>query len=196
MTRSPICPECDRETDGYASLPLPDGGRIHVACQRELWLTEAGSLGAEAGRAAASWVLDGNASPEHYARLLRMIDDGDPRAEESLPTRPNLSGEWADSPTPISLYEQITGLDHSEEEDAAGMAYETLIGSVVDAIANAWEEGVSETFEIECERLLRAALAPDTTCGHCGHQWNSVLTPTPASRCPNEYEHVYEDDDA
>jgi hypothetical protein len=169
---------------------------MSTKAQRNAWIKSAANMGREAGHAAASWVINGNATDEHYARLLRMIDDGDPRAEEYLPTRPNLSGEWADDLSPIGLYEQITGLDHSEEEDAAGMAYETLIGSVVDAIANAWEEGVSETFEIECERLLRAALAPDTTCGHCGHEWNSVLTPTPASRCPNEYEHVYEDDNA
>lgn len=31
-TGSPICPVCSKETDGYASQPLADGGRIHNAC--------------------------------------------------------------------------------------------------------------------------------------------------------------------
>jgi hypothetical protein len=34
-------------------------------------------------------------------------------------------------------------------------------------------------------------------CGYCGRTWNdaaiSSLTPTPAARCPYEYEHVYGD---
>lgn len=37
------------------------------------------------------------------------------------------------------------------------------------------------------------------TCGHCGFEWNDALltelTPPPSARCPNEYNHVYEDDD-
>jgi hypothetical protein len=164
--------------------------------QRELWTAEARELGQQAARDAASWVVDGNTSSGHVARMIRWFDDGDSQADDHLPTMPSLSGEWADDATAIKLYEQITGLDHSEREEAAGLGYETLVGSVVDALANAWEEAVSETFAPECERILRAALPDDSECGHCGHQWNSTLTPTPAARCPNEYEHVYEDEDA
>lgn len=120
---------------------------------------EAHALGVAAAKTAASWCVDGNTDPEHYARLVRMMDEGAPELSDYLPQRPNLSGEWADAPTPYSLYEQVTGLDHSEENDAAGLAYETLVGSVVDAIANAWEAGVAETFETECERLIREAIA-------------------------------------
>lgn len=29
---SPICPVCHTATDGLASLPTADGGRVHVAC--------------------------------------------------------------------------------------------------------------------------------------------------------------------
>jgi hypothetical protein len=31
-TGSPICAVCHTATDGLASLPTPDGGRVHVAC--------------------------------------------------------------------------------------------------------------------------------------------------------------------
>lgn len=30
----------------------------------------------------------------------------------------------------------------------------------------------------------------DMTCGTCGRTWNSDETPTPAARCPYEYDHV------
>ena len=32
----------------------------------------------------------------------------------------------------------------------------------------------------------------DSTCGHCGRTWSSIDTPTPAARCPFEYDHVYD----
>lgn len=32
----------------------------------------------------------------------------------------------------------------------------------------------------------------DMTCGTCGRTWNSDETPTPAARCPYEYEHAEE----
>lgn len=124
----------------------------------EQWIADARQQGREAGRTAASWVLDGNTSLDHYHRIVDMIDAGDPALDTYLPQYPNLSGEWADSATPISLYEEITGKDHEEATEAAGLAYETLVGSVVDAIAQAWEEGVSDTFHEECERLLREAI--------------------------------------
>jgi hypothetical protein len=31
--------------------------------------------------------------------------------------------------------------------------------AIQDAIADAWEQGVDETFEVECERILRGALS-------------------------------------
>jgi hypothetical protein len=34
----------------------------------------------------------------------------------------------------------------------------------------------------------------DSTCGHCGRTWSSEMTPTPAARCPFEYDHEYDDD--
>lgn len=32
----------------------------------------------------------------------------------------------------------------------------------------------------------------DMACGTCGRTWNSEETPTPAARCPYEYEHAEE----
>jgi hypothetical protein len=119
---------------------------------------QAYELGRQHALNAASWVIDGNTDPEHIARMVRWMDDGDSRAYDYLPTAPNLSGEYSDDPTPRSLYEDIMGVDHSEEEAKAGLAYETLVGSVMDGLADAYEAGVSENFEAECERILRAAL--------------------------------------
>jgi hypothetical protein len=102
-------------------------------------------LGADAGRSAASWVIDGNTSADHVARVVAMLEAGDPEADEYLPATPNLSGEWADDPTPLSLARDITG-----EDDPAPDA--------IDALADAFERGVAETFVPECERILRAAL--------------------------------------
>jgi hypothetical protein len=111
---------------------------------------QAYDLGVEAAKAAASWVLDGNASDEHYRALLKMIDDGDPRVDDSLPRCPDLSGEWADDRTPLSLACEIVSREESGDE---------IDPHLVDALADAFEEGVSDTFMDECERLLREALS-------------------------------------
>lgn len=112
---------------------------------------EAFALGAAAGLAAASWVADGNTSPEHIARMIAWMDDGDPMAFDYLPAMPNLSGEWADGPTPQSVYDEVYGLDTTDVgvDDWA-----------LEPIADAWEAGVASTFEYECKRILRA-MAPD-----------------------------------
>lgn len=114
---------------------------------------EAFELGAAAGLAAASWVADGNTSPDHFARVLAMMDDGDPQAYDYLPTWPNLSGEWADSPTRDSLAGEIIGERIVDADDETAER-------LTDEIADAWEAGVASTFEAECERILRA-MAPD-----------------------------------
>jgi hypothetical protein len=119
------------------------------------WTQEATKLGREAGTAAASWVTDGNTSQEHYRRLAQMMDDGDPELFDYLPVQPNLSGEWADSPTPKSLFEDITGLDAHAESSWSYDGYQT----VLEAICEAWEQGCEEAFSHECERLVREAIA-------------------------------------
>jgi hypothetical protein len=124
---------------------------------------EAFELGAAAGIAAASWVADGNTSADHIVRMIAWMDDGDPRAEEYLPATPNLSGEWADSPTPRSLYHDI--MDNVPGESAQP---EWLSQRIEEEIADAWEAGVSSTFEPECERILRAMAPQPTVCAGTG----------------------------
>jgi hypothetical protein len=114
---------------------------------------EAYELGRDAAIAAASWVLDGNTSQDHIRRMVAMLDAGDPVAYDYLPAQPNLSGEWADAPTPLSLTTEIVG--DSVDPDP-----------IVDEIADAWEAGVSDTFQYECERILRDALE-DTSEDPC-----------------------------
>jgi hypothetical protein len=105
-------------------------------------------MGVAAAEAAASWIDTYDGAPVPIRRVLAMMDDGDPRVDDYLPARPNLSGEWADGLTPHSLALSIFGSaddDPFDNED-------------VEALADAYEAGVLDTFEAECERILRAAL--------------------------------------
>jgi hypothetical protein len=120
---------------------------------------EAYELGVKAAIAAASWVIDGNTPQDHIARMVAWLDDGDPWAYDYLPAMPDLSGEWADGPTPRSLYAEIIGDERDEDNDPHP-------GELEDEIADAWEAGVSDTFQPECERILRDAL-DDTSDNPC-----------------------------
>jgi hypothetical protein len=108
------------------------------------WINEAKALGTEHAESAASWTFDGNSDQAEWARVLAMMQDGDPAAFDYLPQQPNLSGEWADDLTPDSLYEQVTGKD-------ASLAIGTVL---IDALAAAYEDGVSEAFGPACEAQL------------------------------------------
>lgn len=103
---------------------------------------EAYQLGVKAALAAASWIVDGNTKTEFIPAVLVMFDDGDPAVDDYLPRRPDLSGEFADAVTPQTLCAWI-GCTSDESE----------------AVCGAWEDGVSDTFMDECERILRAATA-------------------------------------
>lgn len=145
---------------------------------------EAYSRGVEAAKSAATWVLDGNTPGSTYAHVLKLMDAGDPRVDEYLPASPNLSGEWADDPTPESLARDIVGdecplcggggvyigtvapyrMDPDGPEHTSGYVEcectdDDPSRAVVDEIADAFEQGVSDTFLPECERILRAAVA-------------------------------------
>jgi len=131
----------------------------------EKYLTEARERGVEAAKAAASWSIDGNMSQEHYRHMVELFESGDSEdLDEYLPAQPNLSGEWAGDPTPVSLYEEITG--RAANPDVGGLSYETEHGWLIDKIADAFEEGVSGTFSGECERLIREALDPIVDLEH------------------------------
>ncbi len=103
-------------------------------------------MGRNAALAAASWIIDGNTKHEAIVCLAKLMDAGDPAADDYLPAMPNLSGEWSGDPTPTSLYRDITG-------------NETLHSHVIDALADAFEQGVADHFHVECERIIRAAAA-------------------------------------
>jgi hypothetical protein len=111
---------------------------------------EAREMGRRDGLDAASWVIDGNTSAYHIEKTIKGLENGDPEAYDLLSAlRPDLSGQWADDLTPGTLAYYITDMD----SDDPGF------DQIADALADAYEEGVDETFEIECDRILRAALA-------------------------------------
>jgi hypothetical protein len=115
--------------------------------QREDWIADARRLGREAGRNVASWAADGNTSDEHRRNVLALMESGDPEGDHYLPPRPNLSGEES---TPDAIYREVTGRDEVDTDEDIHLR---------DAFADAWEEGASDVFELECERVLRAGLA-------------------------------------
>lgn len=121
------------------------------------WIVGARIAGEAAAYTAASWAADGNSDVEGIKRTLALVDDGDPAADEYLPREPTLSGEMADDPTPLSLARDITGLDDPSP-------------GVLDALAEAWENAVSETFMEAVETELRRHVPDDepTACGDCG----------------------------
>jgi hypothetical protein len=118
------------------------------------WTHAARERGREAARNAATWVTDGNESDDSRRRKLAMLQDGDPAVWDLLPTAPNLSGEWADELTPVALYERVTGEPYPEDAD--------LHERLLDAIAEAWLEGVDDTFEDACVTELRKWIKDDS----------------------------------
>ena len=101
--------------------------------------TDASRLGADAGRAAASWYFDGN-TPEHvYRDTLIALEEGDPAIYDTFQSSP-LSGEWADSTLPRDVLAEL-GVD--EEDDAA------------DDYLRMYEDGFSVAYADEVERLAR-----------------------------------------
>lgn len=121
-----------------------EAAELAAARERYVYVPAAYQLGREAGEAAASWVVDGNTDVQIARGLLKMLDDGDPAAEQYLPRRPDLSGEFAEDLTPRGLYLEVTGNDPYSEADA----------DTIQALSDAWEDGVADTFELTCEAEL------------------------------------------
>lgn len=138
---------------------------VDMDTKLRVWQLRAKELGEDAGRAAGSWAADGNTDKESAAKVLWMIRGGDPAAVDYLPREPNLSGEMAGDPTPQTITEEIAG------EPAKPITMQDQMGprqyddaeraELQDALSDAWEEGVSETFELACERELMAVAEPD-----------------------------------
>lgn len=111
---------------------------------------EAATLGKEAGENAAAWwqqnAIGGRATGdtlETARRVLQGLEDGDPETLDALPF-PNLSGEWADDPTPATLYAEL-GI--TAEDDTDDMA-----------LCDAWQDAASSAVQSEVERLCREHL--------------------------------------
>ena len=90
-------------------------------------------LGLEAGRAAGSWVIDGNSSEAQARRILQGIEDGDSAIMDMQPSP--LSGEWA------------------------GESIQELFGHTpTDSQLDDYEQGYSEGYWDEVERSCRAVI--------------------------------------
>ena len=99
--------------------------------------------GKSAGKAMASWVFDGNTDPANYARILKGIQDGDPVVLDNL-TTPNLSGEWADDPTPQTLADDL-GIETDDDR--------------LDDLCTLWEDAAHRAFWDEIERTCKYHLS-------------------------------------
>lgn len=113
---------------------------------REL-LSAARRMGREDGVQAASWTWDGNTSREAAERIVKLFENGDPELYY-LFRAPNLSGEYADEPTPQSLARDL-GLDDDDKRAEW----------LVDDLATAYEDGVSSSFWPAVEKAYRAIVA-------------------------------------
>lgn len=141
----------DEDPTGVASaLMLSEAGREVMAWHDVLPLPDhldtARDMGRRAGRAAAQFAV-----PPGVPAALRMLAAVESWGEDSdaLPEPPNLSGGWADELTPLALACDVLDADGHHVEDVLG-------DHGVSEIAEAWEQGVDETFWDECERIANA----------------------------------------
>ena len=101
---------------------------------------EAATLGRDAGKAAASWVFDGNTPEDAYRVVLAGIEEGDPAILDAYPV-PGLSASGGNDEMNLAGALGLDGEDQLPPD--AGTAY-------LDAAA--------ETFWHETERLAREHL--------------------------------------
>lgn len=109
--------------------------------------------GHNAGLDAASWLeITDNA---HAARLLRMIENGDPAVEYWLPREPTLSGEYADDYTESDLLRDI-----GYPGDFDTLAADGYVTAYLDAASVAYWRAIEGTLRAQLGRAgVRAALA-------------------------------------
>ena len=88
-------------------------------------VAEARYLGHDAALAAATWV------EMNEADARSVLDDVDPEVMDRY-APPNLSGQWADDPTPATLHHEIVGRHITSDRDS----------NVAEEIADAWCEAV------------------------------------------------------
>ncbi len=102
---------------------------------------KAASLGRDAGKAAASWMFDGNTPEDAYRAVLRGIDDGDPAVLDAHPA-PSLSADGGYSEADLARDLGLDGEDQLPPE---------AVTAYLDAAAG--------TFWDETERIAREHLA-------------------------------------
>ena len=108
----------------------------------------AAELGADHGRSAGTWVIDGNTTDDACAEILRMDADGDPALYDALPGGP-LSGEWADSMTPAILMGMV-GASNLPDTAATDM----IVDDVCEAYERAWYDAMREQVIAEATARL------------------------------------------
>lgn len=105
---------------------------------------KARQMGRERGKAAASWVFDGNTPMETYETFVRLYDNGDPAIEQFDTMTGWLSGEYADEPRPATLAADL-GLPTETDEDMARL----------DEVCAVYEEAADAAYWAELERVAR-----------------------------------------
>jgi len=96
------------------------------------------------GKAAASWVFDGNTTLDTYQHVQKGILEGDPAVMDAYRT-PSLSGEYAD--------------DYSEDDlmkDAGWVPHDGT--DLRDSLAHQFEDEASDAFWHEVERMCNVQL--------------------------------------
>jgi hypothetical protein len=140
--------------DGFDCLlswyALESAGRYLELRQRdEDALRESGEA---AGKAAGSWVSDGNSSENHLRAVLAAIEG----CEFEIPAP--LSGEWADGWTPERVFEDA---DVEQPEDADEER----------ELLDVWEDAFREGYEAQAATDARGFLGV-TSCEQCGAAMN------------------------
>jgi hypothetical protein len=103
-------------------------------------LEAAKKIGAEHGKAGASWTFDGNTTQETYRYAVKGLDDGDP-----------------------AVYDQLGGNEpqfgdkYSERQlcDDIGVDYDLTDTTEVDQIADAYLDAAKDAYWAEIERVAR-----------------------------------------
>ena len=123
---------------GTPATPSPAAPAASIASDAE-------NLGRDAGKAAASWMFDGNTPEDTYRAVLRGIEDGDPVILDAYPA-PGLSA----------------GGGYTEADLARDLGLDGEDQLLPDA-ATAYLDAAAESFWHETERLACQHLAANTT---------------------------------